>query len=540
MEINKAILLLTLLFFSISAIVGQVVRKPITDCTPQFYVFKENGKYGVKNAESDKVTTAAKYNDISLCLTYNGKFGKAKKNGKWAVIDKTGEPTTRFIFNHIEAVPEDYSESFLMASPAVGQWVLIGSSGKPVSEKTYHEIVGSPLSMFEVRRHKLWGVLDTTGAELIPLNYDDVTFLSSGAYAVQKNDKYGILFTNEGDDIPIVFESVKKVKKGFAAYQNSYYKLFTEKGRELDIEELEQISHYGNIYHDDEILVKKHGKYGLISIDSGWIVPARYDSIQDYLDYHVVMLDSLYGVYSKEGQLIFPAKYDSYRRSNKDFIVEMKGKMGVIGEDGNELIPVKYDQLIRLVNPRPHGLNYTYGVLQDNSWVLALPDGKLVDSLHFSQLKQIDNKLIIATRGEQKYIGEFDGEKFTFYYNFPLDDCGSLYLWTDTYTFRKEGKVGIINFNQPIGNLPGSIVHQAAFDSIYYDENNRHLITVKKDKLGIMNRQGKIILPCEYDEVVAVRRGDVATHHYLIVRNEEEELKIAANGTIERMDKTNK
>ena len=536
---KKVLLLFTLLFISKLFVNGQVLRNPV-DCELLYDVFERNGKYGVKNPESGKVTTRAKYSSISLCEAYNGKFGKAKKKRKWALIERNGKPVSRFKYREIKAVPEDYSETFLMASREAGNWMLIGSSGQPVSDKHYHEITRPRQAMFKVRHQALWGVIDTTGMELIPLNYDNVSYLSNNAYAVEKNGKQGIKFIGVGNDIPLAFESVGRVRKGFVAYKNGYYHQFNEEGLELGIEGIEWVSNYGNIYYDDEILVKKQGKYGLIRMDTGWVVPARYDSIQNYLDYHIVTLDGLFGIYGKNDNLILSAKYNDFRLSHKDFIVRMGDKMGVIGRDGNELIPVEYDQVMRLVNRRGHGLDYTYGVLLDNTWKLAHSNGEIVDSLHFSQLKQINNQVIVATKGEKKYIGEFDGEKFKFYHNFPLDECGSINLRTNLCTFRKDGKVGVIDLSRAYVDLPGFIVHPPEFDSIYYAGNHLHLVTEKDNKFGLMNRQGKIFLPCEYDEIESFTPNNVPSHHYLIIRNEKETLKVTANGKKIRMDNTNK
>ena len=539
---NKFIFITTSMLIIGSNTIGQVVRPILEHCEPYYTVFERNGKYGVKHTETDKVVTPAKYEAISLCVAFNAKFGKAKKNGKWAVIEKNGKRTTRFEYEEVKPVPEDFDELFLMASPEPEKWVLIGNSGKPVSKKQYDEIIRPYRALFEVRLQDLWGVIDTAGTEAVPVKYDGVSFLSNDAYAVEKDGKQGIIFIGDGDDIPLEYEVVGNVRMGFCGYKNGQYQLFNRKGQELGIKDLEWVGYYGSIYNDDEILVKKHGKYGLIRIDKGWVVPARYDSIQDYLNYHLVTLDSLYGLYGKNGDLIFPATYNNFRVSNKDFIVKRKDKMGVIGQDGNEIIPVIHDQVIRLVNRRTHGLDYTYGILLDSTWVLAYPNGQVIDSLRFGHLKQIDNKIIIATKGEKKYIGEFDGSKFKFYYNFPLDDFGSVGIWLNTYSFRKNGKVGIMNIHSSYshGNLPGRIIRQPEFDSIYFDEGNQYLVTVKNGKLGLMSREGKDILPCNYDEVVSFAGGDAAIHHYVIIRNDQEELKVSYYGKISRIDEKSK
>ena len=534
---NKLVLIIAPLLLLGTETIGQVVRRTLEECEPQYTTFEKDGRYGVKKTETGEIVSRAEYTAIDLCVAFDAKFGIAKKNGKWAVIEKNGKPTSRFRYEQIQPIPEDFDQTYLMASSESGKWTLIGSTGQAVSKRQYDEIIRPDRALFEVRREDLWGVIDTAGTEVIPLKYDKVSFLAFSAYAVEKNGKQGVVFIGDGNDIPIAYETISGVKSGLCAYKDGQCYLFNSRGEALGIDDLEEVRYYGNIFYDDEILVKKHGKYGLIRINEGWIVPALYDSIHNYLDYHIVTLDSLYGIYRKDGDLIFPPKYNHFRRSNQDFIVKQEDKMGVIGGSGNEILPVIYDQVLRLVNRRTHGLDYTYGVLLDSVWRLVYPNGQIVDSLRFDHLQQFDNKIILATKGDKKYLGEFDGKRFKFYYNFPLNDFGSVTMSNGTYLFKKDGKLGVINIQRSDGDLPGSIIRQPEFDDIYYADGNQYLITVKNGKLGLMNRQAQDILPCNYGEVDSFGLEGVSTNHYLIIRNDQEELKVSYYGQISRIDK---
>ncbi|MDR2410677.1 MAG: WG repeat-containing protein, partial [Bacteroidales bacterium] len=353
------------------------------------------------------------------------------------------------------------------------------------------------------------------GKIILPFEYDDIGEFIDGKAKVKKNGKYGYIDEQGNTVIPFEYDDIGEFIDGKAEAKKNYtHGYIDEQGNEL-IENPLTIS---------EDLVKgiKFGKYGIENKNGKIIFPFKYDDIGEFID--------------------------GKAKAQKN------GKYGYIDEQGNTVIPFVYDYIEEFTAGKAKAIkNYTHGYIDEkrkqnkkNSLVTSENSDK--DDIENKKEKVIYDRRFKAQKNE-KYgyvdvqgntvipfvydeIGEFiDGKakvKKNGKYGY-IDEQGNeliekpLNISEDLVKGIKFGKYGIENKN-------GKIILPFEYDEIgefidgrikakkngkygYIDEQGNELIenplTVNEDlvkgikfgKYGIENKNGKVILPFKYDEI---------------------------------------
>ena len=206
----------------------------------------------------------------------------------------------------------------------------------------------------------------------------------------------------------------------------------------------------------------------------------------------IVKKNGKYGVVSEKGAVILPLKYSNINSNKNGYTVKLNQKAGLFNSEGKEIIPISYhwvytdkiDDNIPIVaelNESKAGYINT-----KNEWVI--PPTYLY-AFAFRQgvarVKKGRNYMYINLKGEP-VIQDFDNYVIQ---NYVIEPSDNTYI----VGVRKECKYMVYDLN---GNLLDT------YDSFINNWSGNAIFGVKKGgKWGYIDGYGKVIIPLEYEEV---------------------------------------
>ena len=280
--VKKSIVLLLVLFLNCLAFLSQSINK----------FQNENGYFGFAD-ESGKTVIEAKYTHaenfseglalVSLTKNDSDKYGfinanaetiipfqfdearsfssglaAVRKKDKWGYVDTKGKIVFPFEF--------DVAESFSRG----GAWVA-----KPTEKyfsrkgKLYDEAIGFYKAASIVRIGKKYGIIDTSGNEVIAPAFTDIQAITQHSFRLNMDGREAVLDSSFQLQNAIYPEQVKK-KFGFV---DLYGKTVVK-------------PKYDSADSHDEyfFIVSIKKKFGLVDLKGKEIVPCKYDYIDFFLD----------------------------------------------------------------------------------------------------------------------------------------------------------------------------------------------------------------------------------------------------------------
>ena len=189
---------------------------------------------------------------------------------------------------------------------------------------------------------------------------------------------------------------------------------------------------------------------------------------------------------SYNGKVITPFIYDYIHKSYKDnYIGIIQNKLvGLMDSIGNVILPCNYQNLyIKYYNEQKE--YYIEAKKDNNTYYFNLKGNPINEPIY-------QNKLTYQTGKGYGYLNNEKKELIPFIYNLPS--------WTSNCTFDSLGYIilrtqaykGLINTNN-------EIVLSPIYQNIEINENA--ILVKKEDKFGIVDKQGKIIIFIEYDNI---------------------------------------
>lgn len=356
------------------------------------------------------------------------------------------------------------------------------NSGAVLVDKT--ENIGYYRTVIGVK-HNAYGAINNAGKVIAPFKFDEVSIQDEQDERYPQNNycflitrldgKYGAIDTLGNAICPPVYDEVAtltthlvKIKKdGLWGWVDM------KTGKILQSPKYEEADKSYTL--DNAVKITQAGKVGLAAEDGSIIVPPSYESF-DYLGYEgstffgYTVHDKM-GIMDKNGKPVTPAIYDKCSRgpSPELFAVTTNDKTGIVDATGKLVFPLQYSS----VEPIGHALKVCIG----NKCGVINPAGREIIPTQFDEIKTINiegrdlyGTPAIATLGEKEAAKP---------YYFVVTKGAH------TSLFDQEGKQ-IMPFEY---NKVGiTVYHDSAY--ITFEEQG---------KVGLMNMQGKIILPARYE-----------------------------------------
>ena len=243
----------------------------------------------------------------------------------------------------------------------------------------------------------------------------------------------------------------------------------------------------------------KGEQYGYMDYNGNVVIGPSYDQAGFFREgLASVMKDGFYGFIDKGNKLIIPYTFNSVNDFEKGrSVVEKGGKFGMIDRSGNKIFPIEFDDLGSLSEGLAFGKKDSLYGYYDADYNLRLTE-KYTDAFSF-----IDGFAKIQTGENQAYIDQYGtyavapGYKEIDFYNDTL------------LIFEEEGLYGIMKRNC-------QIVVKAQFDKILKPTLDRSLF-VQGGKIGYMDLAGNTVIPAIYETFPNyAKRGQFASNFTIV------------------------
>lgn len=239
-----------------------------------------------------------------------------------------------------------------------------------------------------------------------------------------------------------------------------------------------------------------------------------YDNVWDYKDGLVAVLkDGKWGYIDTSGRIIVPLQYESPSQFTHGYVdVKQNGKVGLIDKTGKVIVPLQYDYIGNYHNGlfSVRNLQEKYGFIDSSGKVIIPFEYDAVDIGWFNNgvasvrkgnkngAIDVNNKIVIPF--EYQVLNDFSK-------GVSLAKKNDQYLIVDKT--GKEIKVPGMN----------------NYEGITIADENKLIVTNKAtSKQGIIDFQGKIILPLQFKSITEFYKG------YAIAENEKGKFLIDEKG----------
>ncbi len=283
---------------------------------------------------------------------YYGNTGIAKKNRKQGLIDRKGNPITKFDnkmieifgFNRFKLYDKDRKIKILDEKGNV-----IFHNKLTVNIKSHYFESDSSLVYEEIiENKKLKGLINLDEKILLKPTYENIHFIDDASFfAVKKDNKWGFIDKLGNEIIPLIYDKVGfSINDDLIPVMKSKKWGFINRKNEIIIPFVYDEAH---AFMDGLAFVKKEKNYGCIDKKNNTKIPFNLEKTGFPFFTNKMALfkkDNKYGFINKNGKVKIHAIYDkAYPFINGIAYVEINGKAGYINKKGKEIIPIKYKQL---------------------------------------------------------------------------------------------------------------------------------------------------------------------------------------------------
>lgn len=445
-----------------------------------------DGLAGVSSKETEKWGFIDKQNNLVVDYKYdyveefkNG-FARVTVDNKKGFINKNGVEVIAPVNAHSAQLDKEKNTWLIGNADNLNIYTLKNG----VATKEYESLTVLEGSVYSAQKGGKYALLTKHGEPLTELIYDKLNLLHGNYYRAGINGKQGALDDEGNIVIPFVYDNI-----------------FT--------------------YQFDSMIAKKDGKYGIIDIDENVLADFKYDQIYNFqIPTTSYKLGNKEGYINTKGEDLTGAIYDK-TYSFDDFgcsIFEQNNKQGQFCADGGDITNGgKYDKAFTFLES-----GYARVVVNDKYGFINSA-GKEVTEIKYEKLyAPAEGVVIYEENGLYGYI-KLEGKEMT------------AARFTTAHAFN--GKFATVEENTKWGaiDINGNTLIEIKYDKIYafsngyaiYDlggtygylsENGTEITEAifnggkgfmeegfaavrKGDKWGLINTQGKIVIPIEYQSI---------------------------------------
>ncbi|MFN6039932.1 MAG: WG repeat-containing protein [Bacteroidota bacterium] len=255
------------------------------------------------------------------------------------------------------------------------------------------------------------------------------------------------------------------------------------------------------------------GKFGVSDAKGKLILPCEYDEIDwsNYSDYYKLKKDDRYGIIDAKGNFIAKPNYLEIEINDKYWIGKnSSGYCGATDFTGKVILENKYSKIKNIWNADALIVETElgYGVYGLN--------GKQIIPVEYDYLESFNSNnkhYFTASKGFSDFIFDKSGkvvlDKYSHLTRISEYDYNSSEEKTPVFTFSKSGKIGVVDLN-------GKEILPANYDNLENITvgNSSYFIGTQKKMKSIVDRSGKVIVNAKYNFIETYPFGN-----YLIVSN---------------------
>ena len=304
-----------------------------------------------------------------------------------------------------------------------------------------------------------YGFVDKNKNVVVPIKYDDVEKFQEDYAVVGLDGKYGYINRQGEEVIPLQFSGADSFREGRARVWKNESTGFINKKGEI-IVPIQYISRLRTSFHNGFAVIFDRNKCWFVNTKGKRITPIEYDYAFDFSDgLAAVKLNNKWGFINTKGKVVIPIKYDWGINAFQDERAIVNNGKTVIDKKGREIVTAEYDYI-----------------------------------------SSFDEGLAFVRRGEECGFIDKEGKEVI-----------PLHL---QYSNRHYRPIFDKNINDTI-----PIDYQIVTRGIWFNEGLADVML--NNKWGFIDKQGNIVIPCQYDVAYSGFENGYAEvwigrEHYLI------------------------
>lgn len=301
-----------------------------------------------------------------------GSQGMIDQNGK-TIITHNGTSSIRFLSDDLiqvergewndqlydtkgKAISIVYADIFIAReNEDPTRYTADDRKGRKIYEVT-KEVLGAP---------NMYGLIDSTGAVILPAEYFSIGPINEGAFYVVKDGKYGFYDIRGKQLTPVQYDEAGSFHHGITwVKEKGKYRVINRKGKYITNEFYDEVRQNTWKNNDSIIGVSANRKFGYINYYGKTVVPFQYDEANMFLSENKIGIrarkDSLWGTFDAQGNVINPVEYAwlSYPKYPGGYSWGLRrGKYYVLDSVGNET-PLVADFMVKM---DANGFAFGYG-----------------------------------------------------------------------------------------------------------------------------------------------------------------------------------
>lgn len=263
-------------------------------------------------------------------------------------------------------------------------------------------------------------------------------------------------------------------------------------------------------------VLNKDDKYGVIDTSGNTVIEPKYDNIKipnpekpificESVDKTIVLnerKEQLFNDYDEVKAILINGIVSSVPYEKTVLTYKKNGKYGIISYEGKEITKPIYDEIRGLENKESELLvkkDGKYGVINAKGAKLIdiQYDNIVADGFYTENEKYGLSGYIVSNKTTDGYKYGYIDCKYKLILDIEYDVISRIvqsdYI-KDVYIIAcKNGQYGVIKNSKTLINY--------AYQGIEYDSNNHFFELQRNEKYGIVDNNGKVILPTEYNDI---------------------------------------
>ena len=358
----------------------------------------------------------------------------------------------------------------------------------PFKNSVLQELTWYGKTLFPVGNDQdLYGFMDEEGNGVIPFQYDEVNEFHEGLAAVMKQGKYGVVNLNNEVVVDFKFETISDYQSGFAIVEeHQQFGLMDRVGKWIIQPNYSDLQ----LVFSDLLLFSENHRYGVMNTKEQKLLAPTFTDFNPLNDqFAMVSNDRGTGILDASLELLIPCEFQEIVPFSQGFLVKSNQQWGVVDLYGRTVVPTEFDA----INSTP----FPY-----------LMVGKGTLFYHMDTRTWKASTAPCAAFERWREIASFDGSSFI------INKKGS-FVWVDsTLKVLKPLKMASIQFatqcivgKQKSTDLWGILDRQGnVLTKFHFTEvqllSNGFMKVVEEGKVGLYSNLGKLIAEPRYDNII--------------------------------------
>ncbi|WP_207511998.1 WG repeat-containing protein [Longitalea luteola] len=445
------------------------------------------------------------YREKNLIIAHTGADYEIKRYALLEYFSK--KKITPFVFENIGS----FYDNDLSQVKLNGKYGVINTKGQIIIPCIYDEMTSMTIdgmAYYVVSKGGREGVINAQNETVIPFEYGNIrkSYNSSMHLEVSKNGRYGLMnFVSRKMVIPAIYERVDVLSNNLVQVRKgNLYTLFNLSGEQVFSNWYSQLDI--NI-DSDYALVELNGKKGVISLAEKKTIPLEYEVLTRLRNgysstntFFIAARAGRYGILGRDGKIVLPFQYSMITTSGYDLVVVTKNnKKGLLTTEGTPVLAVEYDDIVDADRYLMIKKDSKYGVVNRSGAFLLPVEYEAMSRMYMAD--SYSTSYLLATRNGKKGVVDAISGKPRI--EFVYDDLIGYrkYSYSSTENFNnsiiavRNGKYGMIEIN-------GNVLLPFNYDDLQY-MNSFLVIAGKGGKYGVVDiyNHNNVVLPFEYQFV---------------------------------------